>query len=313
MSFRAAAAHARFAAPALVACLALLAPTLAAAQPPADALARLAAYDPARDDLSAVLQAVTPGLARHFLQLAATTVHKGGPLAETLGAGLAARLDARPGDLPLVVFRKEDRRLPGAFIVARYRNVRPEQLLVRMGQRPGIVRHPLVAEYRLLAPLAAAPAWSAGGTRRTARAFYAVDMPFGAGLFGLRPSYVFGDWDFVQLANGVCIAAFAHSAPSADEYGKLRTFKDKDGGARILDTDYHRAREYRLTSLLLPERDESGVVRHTVHVYFVRIVPGLDDGTTLQGTGALGRWLFARGATEALVEPIKLIRRQLGQ
>lgn len=307
----------------LAALVALCAPRPGLAQAPsADVVARLASFDPAQGDLSAMLIAATPGLSRHFLRLTTTAIHKGGPLTEALGPPGMARLSDDPGDLPLVIYRKEDGRLPGAFIVARYKGVLPVQILMRIGQRAPIVKHPLVAQYQLLSTPtdASAAGWGPGAARKVARALYLVDMPFGAGMFGLRPCHVFGDWEWVTWPNGVAVASFALTGPTPAESARLKVLKDKDGDEQTLDDDYFPAREYRLTSLLLPERGPPaqpgaglGPVRHTVHLYFVRIVPALDEGTDLKDSGAFARWLFARGAKDAVIQPIAMFRRAMGQ
>jgi hypothetical protein len=281
--------------------------------PPPDAVAQLLSYNPASGNLPALLQAVVPKLAPLFLKLGSTQIQKGGPLSETLGPSILEKLDASPGSLPMVVYQKEEGRLPSAFIVARYKGVLPSQIVYRLGQRDYVVRHPLVAEYRELVPARDedAPGWGPGTKRKVGTSFFAVNMPFGAGIFGLRPSFILGEWEYAVMPNGVAIASYVNRPARPEELGSLKTFKDKKGKDRTLDDDYFEGREYRLSHLLIPERDESGQVRNTVDVYFVRIVPALKPGTTLTGSGALARWIFANGAQDAVVLPVKLTREEI--
>ncbi|MSP93239.1 MAG: hypothetical protein EXR79_15830 [Myxococcales bacterium] len=302
---------------ALVACALLVqaafAPSAAAQTPTAPWVARLAAFDPAKDSLATFLPEIIPPTAKYFLQLGTASLRKGGPLPEAFSGDLGQKLDASPGSLPLIVWQKEEGRLPGALIVARYRGVQPHQVCMRMHQRQYVVRHPLVDQYLGgEAHEGMADGWPAGAKLRAATATYFVDMPFGAGLFGLRPSYAHGGWTLVQMPNGVCLGSFVQVPMPAEEKARLRTAKDKDGDAIALDDDYYEAREYRLSSILLPEL-EGGVVRNAIHLYFVRIVPSLDAGTDLKSTGALASWLFSRGAEEAVIVPIKLIRKTVAQ
>lgn len=299
-------------------CLALLclgpAAAAAAETPSADVIEKLRAYDPQKGDLTQLLQAVVPKLAPLYLKLApGAQIQKGGPLSETLGPSLLGKLDASPGSLPLIVYQKEDGRLPAAFIIARYRGVTPAQMLYSFGQRPAVVKHPLVAQYFDLGkptPTDASP-FGAGAERKGMTAFFAVDMPFGAGIFGLRPSYMFGEWDYALLPSGVALASFTNRPARPDERTRFTKFNDKKNKERAIEDDYFEGREYRLSSLLVPERDESGQVKNTVQVYFVRIVPALKPGTTLEGSGALARWIFAKGSEEALVTPTKLTRDEV--
>jgi hypothetical protein len=48
-----------------------------------------------------------------------------------------------------------------------------------------------------------------------------------------------------------------------------------------------------------------------VHVYFVRIMPNLKPGSTLSGSGALAQWMFKRGAQDALIAPVQMIREEI--
>lgn len=296
-------------------CVALVCQVTRAEALSPELIARLRAYHPETSNLQAFLAELAPKLAPELLQLGTTEIQRGGPLHQTLGPGVEGKLDAAPESLPMVVYKKEEGRLPAAFILARHRGVLPSEMVYRFGLRNNVLRHPLISQYfELTRPTDADPGpWGADAIRRTATSFSAVDMPFGAGLFGLRPSYVFGEWEYVTLPNGVCMAALTNRPARPDEKARLGRFNDKKGRERTLDGDYYEAREYRLTNLLLPERDETGRVRNTVQVYFVRIVPALKPGTDLRGSGALARWLFARGAQEAVIVPVKLTREQVAR
>lgn len=298
-------------------CCALVAVGSAHAAPPvlpADAVAQLRAYDAKTGDPVALMQAVVPKLAQVYLNVApGAEIQKGGPLSALFTSNLLPKLDASPGDLPIVVYKKEDGRLPGAFILARYRGVVPSQMIDRMLARDGIVKHPLVAQYFELDKAKATDAgpWGDGATRKISTGFYAVDMPFGAGLFGLRPSYILGEWEAVQLPSGVAVLSYINRPARPDEKQRMATFQDKNNKQRTLEDDYYEGLEYRLTSILIPERDESGQVKNTLDVYFVRIVPALKPGTDLKGSGPLARWLFTRGAAEALITPVRMIRDEV--
>lgn len=285
----------------------------ASATPPAETIAALRDWKPQGGDLPALLRQVLPQLAATYLRSdVSLPVERGGPLDKTLGADLSAKLDAAPGGLPMVVYKKEDGRLPGAFILARYRNVTPLQILYRLPERAGVVRHPLVDQYQELTPLrnVAAGPWGAGATVKQQTTMVALQMPTGSGLFGLRDSYAFGEWETVLLGNGVGVIAFTSRPPTADERARFAKFKDKKGRDKAFEDDYYEAREYFLSSVFIPEQDPSGQW-NTVHLYFVRIVPALKPGTDLVGSGALARWLFARGAQDALVMPVQLIRDEV--
>ena len=305
---------------ALAVAVCVLAPRPVAAQVAAVAhvatagwVTRLAAFDPAKDSLATFLPEIIPAAGKYFLQLGTASLRKGGPLVEAFAGDLGEKLDASPGSLPLIVWQKEEGRLPGAVIVARYRGVQPHHICTRMHQRQYVVRHPLVDQYLGgEARDGVADGWPTGAKLRAATATYFVDMPFGAGIFGLRPSYAHGNWTLAQLPNGVCLGSFMQVPMPAETKARLRTTKDKDGGEMVLDDDYHEAKEYRLSSVLLPEL-EGGVVRNAIHLYFVRIVPNLEAGTDLKSTGALASWLFSRGAEEAVIVPIKLIRKTVAQ
>lgn len=289
--------------------------TARAETPPAELLEKLRAYDPKTGDLTTLMQSVVPGLARFYLKLdpgKPDALERGGPLPGALNAELLGKLDASPGSLPIVVYKKEDGRLPGAFILTRYRGASPAQMVFRMNSKPAIVKHPLVDAYEELSRVTTRSGgpYGDGSTQQTQSALYVISMPFGAGLFGLRDSYIFGDWDNALLPNGIAISSYLNRPGTPEELARMKTFKDKKDKSRELDKDYYQGNEYRLTSLLLPERNAEGKF-DTVQIYFVRIVPALKPGTTLVGSGPLARWLFTRGATEALVTPVKLVRDEL--
>src|SRR5580658_1857912 len=196
--------------------------------PPADAVAQLRAYDPKTGDPVALMQAVVPKLAQVYLNVApGTEIHKGGPLSALFTASLPGKLDASPGDLPIVVYKKEDGRLPGAFILARYRGAVPSQMIDRMLAPDGIVKHPLVAQYfDLTEPKTVETGpWGDGAVRKILTAFNAIDMPFGAGLFGLRPSYILGEWESVLLPNGVVVLSYFNRPARPDEKQRMTTLQ----------------------------------------------------------------------------------------
>jgi hypothetical protein len=185
-------------------------------------------------------------------------------------------------------------------------------MYLRMGSPDLVIKHPLVRHYDEPARNPSEePGWGPQVERKVSTAFYAVDMPFGAGLFGLRDSYILGEWEYVRLPNGIALASYINRPAKSDEKRRYGVFRDKKNKERKLEDDYYEGREYRLTNLLIPERDASGQVRNTVQVYFVRIVPALKPGTDLKGSGALARWIFARGAQEALITPIKMARDEV--
>ena len=183
---------------------------------PADIVDKLAAYNPQTGDPVALLKAVVPRLATLYLNLPpGAEVQKGGPLSEVLSPTLLGKLDASPGSLPLVVYKKEDGRLPAAFIIARHKGVVPKVLGPGLLTRDASTRHPLVNQYieiKKPTPVADAP-WPAGTAHKAAGGFCSVDMPFGAGLFGLRQSYVFADWDVANLQNGIVLESFLDRPP----------------------------------------------------------------------------------------------------
>jgi hypothetical protein len=290
--------------------LAWLSPAAGAVTPAPDVVQRLLAYNPQTGNPQALIEQVVPRLAPLYLQLGTNEIQRGGPLSETLGPSLLGKLDASPGSLPMVVYKKEEGRLPSAFIIARYRGVKPEQIMYAYADRDEVTRHPLVSQVWELTPRkdVDASAFGPGAVRKTSTSFVAVDMPFGAGLFGLRPSYALADWDFVLLPNGVAIASLINRPARPDEQARFKTFRNKKNREYHLDEDYHQIREYRLTHLLIPERDESGQIKNTIEVYFVRIIPALKPGYDLVGSGALARWIFARGAQDAVILPVKLTR-----
>lgn len=299
-----------------IACVLTQAPRAQAEPPPAELLDTLRQYDGKGGDVLTLMKAVVPKLARFYLKMEPgrpDAFERGGPLPDALNAELLAKLDGAPGSLPMVVYKKEDGRLPGAFILARYRGVTPGQMVFRMNNRPVILNHPLVDQYEELTRVSTRSgdgAYGPGALTQTQSAMYAVSMPFGAGLFGLRPSFIVGDWDNVLLPNGVAISSFLNRPAKPEELAQKKTFKDKKDKARELDSDYYQGNEYRLTSLLLPEKGADGKT-NTIQIYFVRIVPALKPGTTLVGSGAFARWLFTRGAAEALVTPVKLVRDEI--
>lgn len=298
-------------------CALALAPAPVRAEPPpAELVQQLRQYDFKSGDAIALMKAVVPKLARFYLNIdpkRPDQFERGGPLPDALNAALLSKLDDKPGSLPIIVYKKEDGRLPGAFILARYRGVTPAQMVFRMSNRAVILKHPLVDQYEELTRLSTRSGdgpYGPGALQQTQSAMYVVSMPFGAGLFGLRPSFVMGEWDSVLLPNGVAISSFLNRPAKPEELAQKKTFKDKKDRSRELDSDYYQGNEYRLTSLLLPEKGDDGKT-NTLQIYFVRIVPALKPGTTLVGSGAFANWLFTRGAAEALVTPVKLIRDEL--
>ncbi len=304
-----------FHAPLAHAAAAKIAPLPPSGQPAPAIVTLLHDYDPHRGDLVRLLQSVVPGLAQAVLQLGTTAVQRGGPMPQVLDTALLARLDGPPEALPLVLYKPEPGRLPGALVVARYKNVTPGQILVRLHLRPATMRHPLIAQYQALGlPRAATTAgWSDDAVHQSSRAFLALDLPAGAGLFGLRPSWAVLRQDTVRWPNGAALAVTEAVEPTPAEYSKLRTFRDRKKRAVHLDAEYHRALEYRVGHLLLPVRDASGVPRDTLHVYFVRIVPALDAGAELRAGSTLLRWVVDHAAPQVVVGPVALIRRAIGQ
>ena len=295
-----------------VMCAALIAtPAVhAAGTPPAEAIAKLREYKAEKDDWLPLLSSVVPQLSPLYLALPpGATIDRGGPIE----AALAARdkLDG-PSAMPVVVYKKEDGRLPGAFIVSRYRGATPAQIAPRLIPRDAALRHHLVDQCLDVTPLESVPAgeYGEGAQVQKKSAMFALKMPLGAGWFGLRSSYAFGDWESVTLPNGVVLMRFVNRPARPDERVKFAAFKDKKDQQLALDDTHFEAREYRLSHLFLPERDPSGGM-NTIHVYFVRIVPSLKPGTDLVGSGALARWVFAKGAHDALVTPVRIIREEV--
>jgi hypothetical protein len=280
---------------------------------PAETIAALRDYKAEGGDLSALLQKTAPSLAATWLALdAKASIDKGAPIEQTLGAHLSEQLDAKGAGLPMVVYHKEDGRLPGAFIVARYRKVAPLQIIYRLADRSANIKHPLMDQFLDLGPWqnASDTLWGAGATVRRHSALLAFRMPFGAGLFGLRDSYAVEDMETVMLPSGIAVLTYSSRPIAADEKQRLAKFKDKKDKERTLDDSYFEAGEYRLSSMLIPEKDPAGHY-NTVHVYFVRIMPNLKPGSTLSGSGALAQWMFKRGAQDALIAPVQMIREEI--
>ena len=289
-------------------------PTLVRAAPlSADTIAALRDYKAEGGDIAALLRKTTPELAANWLRLdPGAAIDKGAPLEQTLGANLAQQLDAKGTALPIIVYRKEDGRLPGAFIVARYRKVAPLQIIYRLADRSANIKHPLMDQFLDLGPwqtVSDSP-WGPGATVRKHSAFLAFRMPFGAGLFGLRDSYAVEEMETVMLPSGIAILTYMSRPAAADEKQRLAKFKDKKDHERTLDDSFYEAGEYRLSSLLIPEKDPAGHY-NTVHAYFVRIMPNLKPGSTLSGSGALAQWMFKRGAQDALISPVQMIREEI--
>ena len=286
----------------------------AAAVPlPAPVVDALRDYKAEGGDLSALLQKTAPALAAAWLGLApGAAIEKGAPLEQTLGPQMPAQLDGKGTALPIVTYRKEDGRLPGAFIVARYRKVAPIQIIYRLADRSANIKHPLMDQFLDLGPWqnVSGSQWGAGATVRQHAGFLAVRMPFGAGLFGLRDSYVVQDMETAMLPSGIGVLTYTSRPATAAEKQRLAKFKDKKDHERTLDDSYYEASEYRLSSLLIPEKDPAGHY-NTIHAYFVRIVPNLKPGSKLSGSGALARWMFNRGAQDALIAPVHMIREEI--
>lgn len=282
----------------------------AAGGPPAEAIAKLRDYKAEKDDWLPLLSAVVPQLAPVYLALPpGAAIERGGPIEAALSA--RDKLDG-PSSAPVVVYKKEDGRLPGAFIVQRYRGVTPAQIAQRLIPRDAALRHPLVDQCLDVTALESAPAGDYGDGAQVQKksAMFALKMPLGAGWFGLRSSYAFGDWELATLPNGVALLRFTNRPAKPEERVKFAAFKDKKDQQLALDDTHFEAREYRLSHLFVPERDPAGGT-NTIHVYFVRIVPALKPGTDLVGSGALARWVFAKGAHDALVTPVRIIRDEV--
>jgi len=284
-----------------------------AAPLPADTIAALRDYKAEGGDIAALLRQTAPAMAATWLTLdAKATIDKGAPLEQTLGPNLAQQLDAKASALPMVVYHKEDGRLPGAFIVARYRKVAPLQIIYKLADRSANIKHPLMEQFLDLGPwqtVSDSP-WGAGATVRRHAGFLAVRMPFGAGLFGLRDSYSIVEMETALLPSGIAVLTYASHPATPQDKQRLAKFKDKKDKERTLDDSFFEAGEYRLSSLLIPEKDPAGHY-NTVHVYFVRIMPNLKPGSTLSGSGALAQWMFKRGAQDALISPVQMIRDEI--
>jgi hypothetical protein len=297
--------------------LSLLAGTARAELPelPAEVIKALRDYSQEKGDLSALLQAVVPKLATVTLELPANAgIQKGGPIPQVLSAEqIKGGLDASPGSLPMVLYKQEDGRMPGAWIIARYKRVKPAQVLERISDPKSALRHPLVDQHFEVAPKKKheSSRWGEDATHVDLSSLVTLHMPFGAGMFGLRDSYAVGDAESVLLPNGIGFLRFHHRALRPEERTRHASFQDKKGRTVTLDDTHFEAREYMLASLLVPEKDASGV-ENTIHVYFTRIVAATKPGTTLKAsdTGA-SSWVFVRGARDGLVTPVKLIRDEV--
>lgn len=267
-------------------------------------------------DLPALLMTLAQTVPAPLLDLPpGALIERGGPLVQAFGPDVLSRLDATGSSLPMIVYRKEDGRLPAAFIVARYRKVAPQQLLERLAERTASIKHPLVDQFLDLTPMSPAPAqvaasWGPGAKVRQETALVAFRMPFGAGIFGLRDSFAIGDWMNVMLPSGVGFLGFSGRPMTAAERTRHAVIKSKKDKDITLDDTHFEAREYRLSSFLLPERGADGQLG-TIHVYFVRLVPALKPGKDLSGNGSFARWLLARGAEDALIMPVKMIREEI--
>jgi hypothetical protein len=284
------------------------APTL-----PPDVVAALRDYKAEGGDLSALLQKVAPTLASAWLAIDnSVPMVRGAPIAQTLGAQMPGQLDAKATSLPIVMYQKEDGRLPAAFIVARYRKVSPIQIIYRLADRTANIKHPLMdqcLDFDAWKSVSDSQ-WGAGSTVRRHSVMLAFRMPFGAGLFGLRDSYAVDEVETAMLPSGIAVLTYSSHAATADEKQHFSKFKDKKDKERTLDDSYFEAREYRLGGILIPEKDPAGHY-NTIHVYFVRIVPNLKPGSNLSGSGALARWIFNRGAQDALISPVQMIREEI--
>jgi len=282
---------------------------------PADVIKALREYSPEKGDLAALLQQVVPKLATVVLDLPANAgIQKGGPIAQTLSPEqIKGGLDASPGSLPMVLYKQEEGRMPGAWIVARYKRVKPSQVLERISDPKSALRHPLVDQHFEVLPKKKheGSRWGDDAVQFDMSSLVTLHMPFGAGMFGLRDSYAVGDAESVLLPNGIGWLRFHHRPLRPDERTRHATFQDKKGHTVKLDDTHHEAREYMLASLLLPEKDATGA-EHTIHVYFTRIVAATKPGTTLKSNDSgTSSWVFVRGARDGLVTPVKLIRDEV--
>ena len=281
---------------------------------PPDVVRALRQYSQDKGDLATLLQAVVPKLASVTLDLAENSgIQKGGPIAQTLSPEqIKSGLDASPGSLPMVMYKQEDGRMPGAWIIARYKRVKPSQVLERISDPKSALRHPLVDQHFEVQPKKKheVSGWGDGAVHVDMSSLVTLHMPFGAGMFGLRDSYSVGDAESVLLPNGVGFLRFRHRPLRPDERTRHTSFQDKKGRTVKLDDTHFEAREYLLASLLLPEKDEAGN-ENTVHVYFSRIVAATKPGTTLKSEGGTSSWVFVRGARDGLVVPVKLIRDEI--
>lgn len=291
-------------------------PRAEAAMPeiPTDIVRVLREYKHEKGDLPALLQAVVPKLAQVALDLGPEpAIAKGGPLAQILGPeAVKTGLDASPGSLPVVIYKQEEGRMPAAWIIARYKRVTPAQVLERISDPRGALKHPLVDQHIEVAAKRRreGTSWGEGAVHQDFGSFLALHMPFGAGMFGMRDSYVMGDSESVLLPNGVALLRYHKRALRPEERSRFQSFQDKKGRTATLDDTHHEAREYMLTSLLIPERDVFGY-EHTIHIYFARIVAATKPGTEIKAGGGMAGWAAVRGARDGLVTPVKLIRDEI--
>lgn len=281
---------------------------------PAEVVRTLREYRHDKGDLPALLQTVVPRLAQVALDLPENAaIEKGGPVPQILGAEtVKTGLDASPGSLPIVIYRQEVGRMPAAWIIARYKRIKPAQVLERLCDPRGALKHPLVDQHIEVAgkKRRESSAWGEGAVHTDFGSFLALHMPFGAGMFGMRDSYVVGDSESVLLPNGVALLRYHKRALSPEERARFASFEDKKGRTGKLDDTHYEAGEYMLTSLLIPERDVFGY-EHTVHIYFARIVAATKPGTQLKPGSGMAGWAAVRGARDGLVTPVKLIRDEV--
>ena len=124
-----------------------------AAPLPSSVVTALRDYKAEGGDLAALLRQTAPALATVWLGLEpGAPMDKGAPIEQTLGPQMPAQLDGKGTALPIVVYRKEDGRLPGAFIIARYRKVAPLQIIYRLADRSANIKHPLMDQFLDLNP-----------------------------------------------------------------------------------------------------------------------------------------------------------------
>lgn len=291
-------------------------PRAEAAMPdiPVEVIRALRDYKQDGGNVPGLLQSVVPRLAQVALDLGPEpAIAKGGPLAQVLGPdAVKSGLDASPGSLPIVIYKQEEGRMPAAWIIARYKRVKPAQVLDRISDPRGALKHPLVDQHIEVTAKRRrdSTSWGDGAVHQDFGSFLALHMPFGAGMFGMRDSYVMGDSESVLLPNGVALLRYHKRALRPDERSRFQSFQDKKGHTATLDETHHEAREYMLTSLLIPERDVFGY-EHTIHIYFARIVASTKPGTEIRSGGGMAGWAAVRGARDGLVTPVKLIRDEI--